>query len=109
MLPDPCFLKFDSQIDSANLPAKFNYPFCYDPHPIAIAAAQELQKYIESHIVNIHDFGDDVEKGIGKMFGVLVVKNEKQEMGYLAAFSGKLGKDTVHDFFVPPVYDLLQA
>lgn len=109
MLQDPCFLKFDVNIDLSSLPAKFNYPFCYEPHPLAIEAAENLQNYIEKHIVNIHDFGDDVEKGIGKMFGVLVVKNQLDEIGYLAAFSGKLGKDTIHDFFVPPVYDLLQA
>lgn len=42
------------------------------------------------------------------MFGVLMVKNRKGEIGYLAAYSGNIeafGKDF---FFVPLVYDLLQ-
>ena len=44
----------------------------------------------------------------GKMFGVLVVRTQEGETGYLAAFSGILAGSNVHPFFVPPVYDLLQ-
>lgn len=43
----------------------------------------------------------------GKMFGVLVVQNAVGEIGYLAAFSGKLGGKNHHPGFVPPVFDLL--
>ena len=44
---------------------------------------------------------------IGKMFGVLVVKTQKNEIGYLAAFSGKLAGGFHHSKFVPPVFDSL--
>lgn len=39
------------------------------------------------------------------MFGVLVVKNNANRIGYLAAFSGKLAGANQHTKFVPPVYD----
>jgi len=41
------------------------------------------------------------------MFGVLVVKDQSNNLGYLAAFSGKLANENHHEGFVPPVYDLL--
>lgn len=41
------------------------------------------------------------------MFGVLVVKNTANELGYLAAFSGKLAGGNQHTKFVPPVFDSL--
>lgn len=47
------------------------------------------------------------EIGKGKMFGVLIVRTEDDSIGYLAAFSGNLAGSNMHDFFVPPVYDLL--
>jgi tRNA pseudouridine32 synthase/23S rRNA pseudouridine746 synthase len=43
----------------------------------------------------------------GKMFGVLVVKDAKGQIGFLAAFSGNLAGKNYHPFFVPPVADLL--
>ena len=57
-----------------------------------------------------HDFGvgrSERNGAIGKMFGVLVVENQAGELGYICAFSGKLGNSNHHDGFVPPVYDLL--
>lgn len=44
---------------------------------------------------------------IGKMFGVLVVRNKHNDIGFLAAFSGKLGGGNHHFGFVPPVFDSL--
>ena len=44
---------------------------------------------------------------MGKMFGVLVVQNQQQELGYLAAFSGKIGEENSYPNFVPPVFDRL--
>jgi tRNA pseudouridine32 synthase/23S rRNA pseudouridine746 synthase len=41
------------------------------------------------------------------MFGVLVVKDADGRLGYLSAFSGKLGDSNHHEKFVPPVYDML--
>ena len=43
----------------------------------------------------------------GKMFGVLVYRNEEQNSeGYLAAFSAKLDGSYHHEGFVPPVYEI---
>ncbi|WP_370624066.1 RluA family pseudouridine synthase [Tenacibaculum sp. AHE15PA] len=57
-----------------------------------------------------HNFGlDNSKKGVisGKMFGVLVVQNQQNEIGYITAVSGKLGEKNKHKKFVPPVYDML--
>lgn len=43
----------------------------------------------------------------GKMFGVLVV-DIGVGRAFLAAFSGNLAGSNRHDYFVPPIYDLLQ-
>ena len=42
------------------------------------------------------------------MFGVLIVRTPTGEIGYLAAFSGILAGKNLHDYFVPPIYDLQQ-
>ncbi|MEY3585431.1 MAG: hypothetical protein RLZZ243_495 [Bacteroidota bacterium] len=91
------------------LPSNFTFPFYYTPHPIALKAVGQLQERLKSGDFK-HDFGigrSERNGAIGKMFGVLVVQNESGELGYLAAFSGKLGNSNHHQGFVPPVYDLL--
>ena len=45
---------------------------------------------------------------IGKMFGVLVVRNKQNELGYLTAFSGKLAGVNDLPYFVPPIFDMLK-
>lgn len=42
------------------------------------------------------------------MFRVLVVQNQNNKIGYLAAFSGKLAGGNHHSKFVPPVFDSLE-
>ncbi len=94
---------------SIELPAKFTFPFYYSPHPIALEAVRLLQLRLNTEDFH-HDFGINriQRKGaIGKMFGVLVVENQAGQLGYIAAFSGKLGNSNHHEGFVPPVYDLL--
>ena len=44
---------------------------------------------------------------IGKMFGVMVVQHQNGNLGYLAAFSGKLAESNYHKGFVPTVYNTL--
>ena len=102
------FTPFMEDISQISLPEKFTFPFNYTPHPLAFIAARELQSYIEGNIESIHEFGlENQLEGIGKMFGVLVVKNHQGKLGYLSAFSGKLGKKNEYEKFVPPVYDML--
>lgn len=83
------------------LPQLFTYPFHYTPHPLCVKAAEEVQQYLQTRT----DWHEELQQG--KMFGVLVVKNPTGEVGYLAAFSGNLSGSNHHDYFVPPVYDLL--
>jgi tRNA pseudouridine32 synthase/23S rRNA pseudouridine746 synthase len=104
------FLPLNLDDEFSDLPQKLDYPFYYVPKPIAVEAAKQLQARLEKENFN-HNFGiGQMERGnaIGKMFGVLVVQNSFGEIGYLAAFSGKLGDKNHHDGFVPPVFDILE-
>ena len=104
------FISFKTSIEGISLPEKFTFPFYYEPHPLSIIAANELQEYLTNQNEWQHNFGlDDSMDGmiIGKMFGILVVQNDENEIGYLAAFSGKLADKNLHQRFVPPVFDML--
>ena len=81
-------------------PSSFTYPFCYEPHPLCVAAVFEVRSYLESQL----EWKDELSQG--KMMGVLVVEKES-ERGFLAAFSGTLGGKTLQKYFVPPVFDLM--
>ncbi|MCF2491054.1 pseudouridylate synthase [Dyadobacter sp. CY347] len=89
------------------LPEKFTFPFDYEPHPLSLLAVSMLQSHLETQNDWTHNFGlsGDPENIIGKMFGVLVVETEEHEIGYLAAFSGKLAGGNHHARFVPPIFD----
>lgn len=105
------FIPFDLEIQKHATPKRFTFPFYYDVHPLAHIAASLVQERLENEIFG-HDFGIDKAKrdgAIGKMFGVLVAQDLKGTIGYLTAFSGKLGNSNHHEGFVPPVFDLLQA
>ena len=83
------------------LPEQFTYPFCYEPHPLCLAAADEVRRYIDSRA----EWHDELQHG--KMFGVLIVPYGGG-LSFLAAFSGTLDGKTQHEYFVPPVFDLMQ-
>jgi len=76
---------------------------------LAKIAVKELQEYLENQRDFQHDFGLQDSKNstaIGKMFGVLVVQNKFDEIGFLAAFSGKLADHSLPEKFVPPVFNM---
>lgn len=103
------FQKFKAPISEIKLPEKFTFPFYYKPHPLAKIATKEVQEYLENQTDFKHNFGlseDNSTLPIGKMFGVLVVKNSENEIGYLTAFSGKLADKSLPDKFVPPVFNM---
>ena len=113
-IPEPCFTPFQQAIDGIPLPEKFTFPFYYQPHPLCELASAQLQQHLSSQQLTSehpwqHNFGLDGELtgAIGKMFGVLVVRNADGEIGYLAAYSGKLADSNHIAGFVPPVYDML--
>ncbi|MGL5731221.1 MAG: RluA family pseudouridine synthase [Bacteroidales bacterium] len=93
--------RFKELIHSEEWPKQFTYPFYYIPHRLTLLASDEVKAFIEGR----DDWRSELEKG--KMFGVLVVRDQNDELGFLAAFSGILAGSNKHDYFVPPVFDLL--
>ena len=84
-------------------PARFTFPFNYTPHPLCVAAAAELQQYLTART----EWKEETDGG--KMFGVLVVKDEQSgHLGFLAAYSGLLAGRNDWQYFVPPVFDSQQ-
>lgn len=107
--PD-CFHPFSSTTDQIPLPQRFTFPFYYEPHPLSMLAATEVQGWLQQRHFD-HNFGlDPTADGmvIGKMFGVLVVEAPDGTLGFLAAFSGKLANSNHHKGFVPPLFDMLE-
>ena len=101
-----------SSVKGLSAPEQFTYPFCYEPHPLCIAAANEVQRYLDQH----PEWHDELQHG--KMFGVLIAEMGNGQwtmvnglmvngLGFLAAFSGTLDGKTQHEYFVPPVFDLM--
>lgn len=94
-------------------PHQFTFPFCYEPHPLCRLAAAE----VEHHIVESGVWQG--ETSCGKMFGVLVVREERRvkseesdgsegALGFIAAYSGLLAGRNDWAYFVPPVFDAQQ-
>ena len=90
-------------------PERFTYPFCYEPHPLCLLAAEEVKQEIER-----------IQPTEGKMFGVLIVSPPElgggpegrgglnRGIAYLAAYSGLLEGRNDWSYFVPPVFDAQQ-
>ena len=96
------FHLFDTLITDVALPERLNSPFNYTPHPLAIAAAEQVKR----HVASIRRLNDELEQG--KMLGVLVVTTSDGQCGFLAAYSGSLQQPHIaRPYFVPPVFDLL--
>ncbi len=107
---DPFFTLFKEVPTTGPLPERFTFLENNKPHLLCKIAAEQLQGYLLNQDDWIHNFGlKPGQEGsiIGKMFGVLVVKTSENELGYLAAFSGKLAGGNHHSKFVPPVFDSL--
>ncbi|MBQ4889809.1 RNA pseudouridine synthase [Shewanella sp. MMG014] len=113
---DPRFIQFNESVADIPLPEKFTFPFFYQPHPLAIKASEQLQQHLMHQTDWQHNFGVTQSHApeslqslpvIGKMFGVLVVKDAHNQLGFLAAFSGKVADQNILPYFVPPVFDML--
>jgi len=99
---DQCFTLFNHSTVAYSLPNRFTFPFFYQPHPLCLLAAEQLQNHLTTQTQWQHDFTDT-----GKMFGVLLVQNTKLEIGFISAFSGKVAEQNLLPGFVPPVFDML--
>lgn len=105
--PSLCWHEFTADVSPLNLPAKFTFPFYYEPHPLAKQAALELQDFLNTFWATaLQPNFTTSETAVGKMFGVLVVRNSKNQLGYLTAYSGKLPVGKSSSSFVPPIFDL---
>ncbi len=82
--------------DDIPSPEQFTYPFRYKPHPLCVAAVEDIAPVCRQLLTK--------EKS-GKMFGVMIVEAEGKRY-YLAAFSGMIGGTYLQEGFVPPVYNL---
>ena len=100
-----CFTLFSQPVDQIKLPVKFTFPFYYQPSSIAIAAVEQLQQQLDK-LLPVQSQTQVGEANTGKMFGVLVVKNSRQQLGYLAAYSGQLDSESTDIKFVPAVSDM---
>ena len=94
--------RFQHPITLSDLPQRFTYPFHYTPHPLVIEASNYVKKYLEEQMHHQEDLAK------GKMFGVLIVRDQYGQLGFLTAFSGLLAGTYHHPFFVGPIYDLQQ-
>lgn len=102
---DYCFTQFKKSINHLALPTRFTYPFAYKTHPIAEVACIELQETLQL----LHPTELSIP---GRMYGVLVVKNQRGELGYLSAISGKAVTEQTafcDTYFVPNVFPGLHA
>jgi len=103
------FIPFQQPVAEKDLPANLHLMGKKEgPHALCKLACIELQQHLNTQQNWEHNFGlqeDSDITVIAKMFGVLVVKNKLNEVGYLAAFSGKLAGGYHHPTFVPAVFD----
>ena len=83
-------------------PTAMNDPFCYEPHPMCVEAAEA----VVAHVKTLTDWHDEVSQG--KMFGVLICEDADGRLGFLAAYSGQIGGRSDWPWFVPAVFDYLQ-
>jgi tRNA pseudouridine32 synthase/23S rRNA pseudouridine746 synthase len=104
---DLVFNPFEDFVAVYPLPEQLAISFDSAPHPLSLLAAEKLQLHLAIQQEWVHNFGLTSQDGmvIGKMFGVLVVRTSEGELGYLAAFSGKLAGGNHHAGFVPPIFD----
>lgn len=91
---------FNQNIANIDLPEKFTYPFNYTPHPLILLASEEVNSFISSHA----HWLDELE--LGKMFGVIVVRDKDERLGFLVAYSGNITSLDDCDYFVPPVFNM---
>lgn len=94
--------RFNLDITNIERPKLFTWPFHYVPHELSVIASKQVKEYLASR----SEWSEEIAQG--KMFGVLVIEDSEGELGFLTAFSGNLAGSNHHDYFVPPIYDMLR-
>ncbi|WP_167494669.1 RluA family pseudouridine synthase [Vibrio profundi] len=96
------FNPFTRQVAGIKQPTRFTFPYYYSPHPLCEIAMRELQS-------KLLDAGID-EQSNGQMYGVLLVTDNKGQLGYLSAHAGELNLNqacvsSIKVNFVPSAFD----
>jgi tRNA pseudouridine32 synthase/23S rRNA pseudouridine746 synthase len=94
--------KFKTDPSEVNIPDELNNPFGNSIPEIAKIAAKEFQEFID---LESQKWNYDFTTQKGKMFGVLVVQEQDNTLGYLGTVSGKLPNNKTCDLFVPSLFD----
>ena len=95
--------------ETIDVPSKFTFPFLYEPHPIAVEAAEQLKIYLSGFKNWFYDLNlgpKNYQHPVGKMFGVLVVEDNHGELGHLWAYSGIITGEQNHSQFVPLIFNM---
>jgi tRNA pseudouridine32 synthase/23S rRNA pseudouridine746 synthase len=87
--------------DVSAVPERMPSPFATEPHPLARRAAEVVKAQLAGGLA--HELGLHED---GKMFGVLVVRDDAGRIGFLRAFSGMVRGRWEWPGFVGPVFDL---
>lgn len=94
---------FHPMVTDVALPQCMTDPFISnEPHPLCREAARILC----AHLEQLPEWAAEV--AAGKMFGVLVCRDEQEQTGFLAAYSGQILGRQDWPWFVPAVFDYLQ-
>jgi len=92
---------FVSDVSQYSLPSKFTYPFHYQAHPLALVASEELQQKLKA----FHPIDTEQQ---GRMYGVLIIKDDQGSLGYLSALSGNANETSLDGAsvinFVPTIH-----
>ena len=95
--------------ETIDVPSKFTFPFLYEPHPLAVEAAEQLKIYLSGFKNWFYDLNlgpKNYQHPLGKMFGVLVVEDNQGKLGHLWAYSGIITGEQNHSQFVPLIFNM---
>lgn len=101
-MKDLRIFNFDPSLKVDEIPEVLNNPFVSKPPVLAQKAAKDFQGFLSRES---QKWGHDFHGLKGKMFGVLVIHQQDNSLGYLATGSGKLPNNQTCERFVPSVFD----
>ena len=94
----------DPQPDASEVPLRLTHPFGVVPHLLAQHAAFQLKQNLAGGTYFAADEFTGFQRG--KMFGVLLVRDNDARIGFIKAFSGMAQDSWLVDGFAGPLFDL---
>lgn len=89
-------------VDGYAVPERLNNPFKYTPTPLIEAAQREVIAHLEELAKGDSAIRDELTRG--KMMGVMVVRDCREQLHYMMAYSGCLAGRIEVDGFAPPIF-----